>query len=215
MKKIKQCYILKKNRSLKNIMTELWRTVNFNNNYEVSNIGNLRRKKADGDYFVLKGSIQKTSGYKYANITNPLTKKRKLCYIHNLVLTAFVGERPERTETSGRWVCDHKNRCKTDNRVSNLRWVTELVNLRNTCNYNTEIATTDKKERKRALYQWRKKHPDRVKKRRKMGTGNIVKICDNKYFCCITINGKKYKKTVNGSFEKAEEYCKFMNEFYK
>jgi hypothetical protein len=196
-------------------MTELWRTVNFNNNYEVSNIGNLRRKKADGDYFVLKGSIQKTSGYKYANITNPLTKKRKLCYIHNLVLTAFVGERPEETEESGRYVCDHINRCKTDNTVSNLRWVTELVNLRNTANYNTEIATTDKKERKRALYQWRKKHPDRVKKRRKMGTGNIVKIGDNKYFCCITINGKKYKKTVNGDFEKAEEYCKFMNEFYK
>ncbi len=196
-------------------MEELWKKINWNKSYEISNYGNLRRLKADGEFFMLKGSIQKTSGYKYANLTNPSTKKRKMYYIHNLVLTEFIGERPERTEKSGRYVCDHVNRCKEDNRVSNLRWVTERVNLQNTSNYNTEIATTDVKERRKLLREWRKKHPDRVKKRRKMGEGNITKIADNKYWCIVCIKGKKYKKTVKGDYKKAEDYCRFMNEYYR
>ena len=191
---------------------ELWKKIKRNDNYWVSNYGNLRRKKLNGEWFNLKGSIQKTNGYKYANIIDLLVKKRRMFYIHNLVLEAFKGDRPKVTETSGRWVCDHKNRNKLDNRIDNLDWVTEIENLRNTPNYNTEIATNDPKERQKLLRQWRKKNPTRVKKRSKCG--HQKQIGENKYWCSVSIKGKRYKKTVNGDLEKAKKYCEFMKEYY-
>jgi hypothetical protein len=191
---------------------ELWKKVKQNENYWISNYGNIRRKKLNGEWYNLKGSIQKTNGYKYANITDISTKKRKMLYLHNLVLEAFKGQRPEQTNTSGRWVCDHKNRNKLDNRVDNLDWVTELENLRNTPHYNTEIATTDPKERRKELRKWRKKNPDRVIKRSKCG--HIKQMDENKFWCIVGIKGKKYKKMVYGDKEKAEKYCKFMKEYY-
>lgn len=42
--------------------------------------------------------------------------------VHKLVLTAFVGPRPEGCE------CGHKNGNKEDNRLCNLRWVSPLQN---------------------------------------------------------------------------------------
>ncbi len=209
MEKILHNYIQKK---ISQMSKELWKKVNKNNHYEISNYGNIRRKKLNDEWFYLKGSIQKTNGYKYANINDLTTKKRKMMYIHNLVLEAFVGERPEQTAESGRYVCDHINRNKTDNRVDNLRWLTERENLRNTPHYNTEIATNDPKERRKALNKWRKKNPDRVMKRSKCG--HVKQIGENKYWCIIRIKGKKYKKTVHGDREKAEKYCKFMKEYY-
>jgi hypothetical protein len=191
---------------------ELWKKVNQNENYWISNYGNIRRKKLNGEWYNLKGSIQKTNGYKYANITNISTKKRKMLYLHNLVMEAFKGQRPEQTEKSGRWVCDHINRNKLDNRVDNLRYVTEIENLRNTPHYNTEIATTDPKERRKELIKWRKNNPERVIKRSKCG--HIKQMDENKFWCIVGIKGKKYKKMVYGDREKAEKYCKFMKEYY-
>lgn len=191
---------------------EFWRQIKQNEKYSISNFGNIKRQKMDGSWYYLKGSLQKTNGYKYANIIDLSTKKRKMMYIHNLVLQAFKGDRPQRTATSGRFVCDHTNRNKLDNRIDNLNWVTELENLRNTDSYNTEIATTDPKERKRQLRYWRIKNPDRVKKRSKCGC--CKKIGENKYWCVIQIKGKRYKKTVHGDLEKAKKYCEFMKEYY-
>jgi len=207
MEKILHNYIQKKIRVM-----EVYKKVKQNENYEISNYGNIRRKKLDGDWYYLKGSIQKTNGYKYANITNLSTKKRKMLYIHNLVLEAFKGARPKQTEKSGRWVCDHQNRNKLDNRINNLDWVTELENLRNTPHYNTEIATNDPKERRKALVKWRKDNPDRVLKRNKCG--HLKQLGENKWWCIVQIKGKKYKKMVYGDKEKATKYCKFMKEYY-
>ena len=192
---------------------EQWKKVAINEKYEVSNYGNVRREKVDGTHFYLKGSIQRTNGYKYANMIDLTTKKRKQAYIHNLVLTAFVGNRPEQTAESGRYVCDHINRCKTDNRVENLRWVTEKENLRNTANYHTEIAETDPKKRRSILAKKRRKNPEATRKRRKCGY--IKQIDENKFWVICRIDGNKYKKTVRGEYKDAEDYAKFMNRFYR
>jgi len=210
MGKMLEYYIQKKF----SIMEE-WKKVAMNDSYEISNYGRLRRKKTDGDYFYLKCSPQTTSGYRFANIIDTKTKKRKHTYIHNLVLTAFKGERPEQTETSGKYVCDHFNRDKIDNRVENLRWVTETENLRNTHLFHSDIAETDPKKRTRILAKKRRDNPDAVKKRRKPGQGYIKQIGENKYWVICRIDGKKYKKTVNGTYNDAEDYAKFMNRFYR
>lgn len=193
-------------------MPEVWKAIKQNKSYEISNYGNLRRLKTNGEYFYHKGAIQKTNGYKYANITDLTTKKRRMLYLHNLVLEQFKGARPEETADSGRWVCDHINRDKLDNRIENLRYVREIENLRNNPNYHSNIATNDRKERERILRAWRKKHPDQVKKRSKCG--HIKQIGENKYWCIVNINKKRYKKTVKGDYQKAQQYCNFMKEYY-
>ena len=210
MEKILHNYIFKKI----SVMEE-FRKVSVNENYEISNYGNLRRQKATGDYFNLKGSIQKTNGYKFANITNPTTKKRQQHYIHNLVLTAFKGDRPKRTETSGKFVCDHFNRCKTDNRIGNLRWVTERENLRNTDRFHSDVAEMDPIKRRNILAKRRRDNPEGVMRRRKGQTGYIKQLEEKKYWVVCRINNKRYKKTVNGSFKDAEDYAIFMNRFYR
>lgn len=49
--------------------------------------------------------------------------KYRLCKIHQLVLEAFVGSRPEGFE------CRHLNGIKTDNRLKNLKWGTHKENV--------------------------------------------------------------------------------------
>lgn len=54
---------------------------------------------------------------------NSKSRKGKNFPVHRLVLEAFVGPCPEGKE------CDHINGVKTDNRLSNLRYITKSKNL--------------------------------------------------------------------------------------
>lgn len=102
-------------------MTEQWIECLHYPNYEVSNLGNVRRKK-DGK--LLKKYTQK-SGYVYVwlnrchgNVSVP---------VHRLVCIAFHGNDGY---VNGLFV-DHINTDRADNRADNLHWVTPVENMHN------------------------------------------------------------------------------------
>lgn len=109
--------------------------------YEVSNFGNLRKKLKNGEYREVKGSIL-NRGYRYFQTKRD--NKRSNYLFHHLVAKAFLGDRPE-----GK-VIDHIDRNSLNNNISNLRYISQLENMRNTARYKTEIPA-DAENRKALL----------------------------------------------------------------
>jgi hypothetical protein len=113
----------------------------YYDNYEVSNLGNVRRK-IDGGYKELKCSIQ-NRGYRYFQQNKD--GKRINHLVHHIVAKLFIGERPDEL------VIDHIDRNKLNNCVDNLRYVTQNDNMKNIDKYKTEIIETDPAKRKKLV----------------------------------------------------------------
>lgn len=81
---------------------------------------------SDGTVIGLSGKAIKPrfnqSGYARIAI-NQSPGKNKDFYIHRMVLEAFIGPCPEGHEA------DHRNGIRSDNRISNLRWLSRAQNL--------------------------------------------------------------------------------------
>ena len=106
---------------------QIWKIVDDFENYEVSNLGEVRNSSR-GNH--LNGLIEKT-GYMRVGLCKNGKMTKKL--VHRLVAEAFI-ENPDCLEQ-----VDHINKIKTDNRVENLRWISSSGNNFNRSSYAGRI----------------------------------------------------------------------------
>lgn len=97
---------------------ENYKTLLFNENYEVSDLGNVRNKHTG---HILKPEVVHNG---YLRVT--ISKKRYR--VHRLVYETFVGPIPEGYQI------DHINEKRQDNRLVNLQVLTQAENVRKACN---------------------------------------------------------------------------------
>ena len=110
-------------------MSEVWRDIDgYKHCYQVSNLGNVRRlyvTKKYGSYYQIKAKSQDKIT-KYYHVT--LTRKDGSQHtenIHRLVAKVFIPNPENKPEV------DHIDTVRTNNHVSNLRWVTRKENAYN------------------------------------------------------------------------------------
>ena len=122
---------------------EEWKQISFDDRYYISNMGNVV-SYAYGKRKVLKPVLHNT-GYKFIRI------KRKLWLIHRLVAMMFI---PNDNDVKNH--IDHIDGDKLNNRVENLRWVTQKENNNNpitrgriSANNKGRKRTAEQKERMR------------------------------------------------------------------
>lgn len=128
-------YIIISNTMRGNYEMEIWKDVKgYENYYEVSNMGRVRRKSGfvkagikNNEKRFLKGRILKSSlkknGYLYVDLSS--CNKVKTISVHRLVATAFL---PIDEDKIKELEVNHKNCNKQDNRVENLEWATPEEN---------------------------------------------------------------------------------------
>lgn len=97
---------------------EIWLTIKQNNNYEVSNLGNVRNAKTKR---VLKPSIS-NKGYYLVALSN--NGKSHTYTVHKLVIEHF-----NRCAFSNE-VVNHKDHNKLNNCIENLEWCTQKENIK-------------------------------------------------------------------------------------
>ena len=109
-------------------MEEEWKNIiGYEGIYQVSNFGRVRSLDRylyfGSQYCLFKGKIMKQSnlkGYRTVMLSNNNHRKRFL--VHRLVGLAFIENINNKPQI------DHINGIKSDNRVDNIRWVTDKEN---------------------------------------------------------------------------------------
>lgn len=106
---------------------EEWKQVDgYDGRYVVSSLGRVVSlpNLANNEPHFIKQSISSNG---YAHVTLSGNNKQKTVSVHRLVADAFIEKRGDGFQVN------HKNEDKTDNRASNLEWVTAKEN----CNYGS------------------------------------------------------------------------------
>ena len=99
---------------------EIWKdVVGYEGLYKVSSYGKIYSVRRNREMYLNKGS------HGYLTCTFKVDKKNSFFRVHGLVVKAFIDSNYKYEKGL---VIDHINRCKTDNRVENLRIVTSREN---------------------------------------------------------------------------------------
>ena len=123
-------------------MDEEWRpVVGWEGLYEVSSLGRVRgvtRKDSQGRTVLgkLKGIAPSGTGYPTVSLWR--SGKDTTRTVHSLVAESFLGPRPEGFDVA------HRDGTRTNNRVSNLRYLSRSENLREAVEHGTtwQVRTT-------------------------------------------------------------------------
>jgi hypothetical protein len=100
-------------------MPDVWKpVVGFEKYYSVSNNGDILSHRTGK---LRKPVLCKGNGY-FTVVLNGDNKLKETKTVHRMVAEAFLERSPEQT------CVNHKNECKTDNRVDNLEWCTKHYN---------------------------------------------------------------------------------------
>ena len=97
-------------------MEEMWKKINYGENYEISNKGKVRKKYLSRDPKILKTKICKSTGYEMISFT--FGGKSKTFTIHSLVARAFIKDYDSEKE-----MVNHKN----GNKLINEDWNLEIT----------------------------------------------------------------------------------------
>ena len=121
-------------------MIEEWKVIEgYNNNYSVSNKGNVKNNKTDK---ILKPRLDR-HGYYRLNLR--LNRKKKTVMVHRLTALAFI------LNPENKPCVDHINNNTSDNNINNLRWATHKEN-----NYNQKLSKANTSGVKGVHYDKRK-----------------------------------------------------------
>lgn len=122
---------------------EVWKDIpGYEGLYQVSNLGRVKslprtarcmRNGKEAQRAVPGKILAAQLNYNGDHLYVTLSKEGKVrnCYVHTLVLTAFVGPRPDDME------CLHGDGDPTNNRVENLRWGTGSQNRLDSVRHGT------------------------------------------------------------------------------
>jgi hypothetical protein len=211
-------------------MIEIWKTIPNFENYEVSNIGNVKRK--EGLSVNKRNKVSETilnkrydkDGYLRVNIRDGYTRKTKS--IHRLVCNAFIPNPENKLQIN------HKNGIKDDNRVENLEWCTNSENMKHTFEkLNNKIwSSLSGTENEKVLVKEKIKKSLSCREVECIETGEIfysaseagrVKNLSSSiiYKCCSgktsNYNGFHWRFTNTGYFSRKDKIiCKTTNEIF-
>lgn len=102
-------------------MKEIWKNIpNYENRYQVSNLGNVKSLLKSSDGIILKPTINK---HGYNTVCLRKDGKGKTLLVHRLVALAFI---PNPNNFN---VVNHKDENRLNNCVSNLEWCTSQYNF--------------------------------------------------------------------------------------
>jgi hypothetical protein len=109
--------------SVSEIASETWRVIPEWDEYDASNLGRIRRRNAT---MYPAGKILKPHLHEkgYLQVGPCQNGKNRKVRVHKLVAQAFLGERPKGMTVN------HKDTVKTNNRASNLEYLSDLDNKR-------------------------------------------------------------------------------------
>lgn len=113
---------------------EIWKPIEGFDNYMVSNCGNVLNTRKN----TFLTPYKEKNGYLRVNLSK--NGKCKKFLVHRLVAEAFI------PNTDNKPFIDHINTDRTDNRVNNLRWVTQKENQNNNLT-KEKLSTATKNER--------------------------------------------------------------------
>lgn len=142
---------------MEELTMEIWKEIeNYEDCYEVSNYGRVRRKDGyvnsgikHNDKRLIKGKVLKANIKRNGYLSVDLSKeyKVKTISIHRLVATAFCENDNPEVKTQ----VNHKNANKQDNRAENLEWVTPKENIAHVTENNLRKVVNRKKVRCKQL----------------------------------------------------------------
>jgi hypothetical protein len=104
---------------------EVWKRIPSHPDYDVSNYGRFKSRKADKDHGQLMKTQIDKQGYASINLEGTT------CSAHVLVAKAFCSNPIDLVRMDLKFVVDHKDENKTNNHITNLHIVTQSVNVSN------------------------------------------------------------------------------------